>query len=452
MRAICHAARTGEVGGGKVFVLPVGLVVRTRTGERDNEAVTPPQAAVSRRASGRRAGIESTAMAALDDLRARLDAIDLRLVEGLAERLATVAEISRLKAAGLPFLRDHDREARLLARIEELAREHGIDPFRTQEIFREVIAMSLKAQEEALLDRARVERAAAAASRVAYQGTPGSYSHIAARKYFAERSADMEMTGYGSFEEALATAERGESGYAFLPIENTTAGSINQTYELLRRTELSIVGEEILHVRHCLLGLPEAQPERLRRVLSHPQALAQCGRYLSGLHGVEMVAAEDTAAAAQLVAEAGDPSQAAIASDEAADIHRLVVLARDIADQSENWTRFVVISALPLELDPRIPAKTSLVLVTPHRHGALAHCLDLLTEHGLNLTKLESRPVPRRPWEYLFYLDFEGALSSEPATRAVAALRRICPYLRVLGSYPARTTQAGAVDRPHLDG
>ena len=123
------------------------------------------------------------------------------------------------------------------------------------------------------------------------------------------------------------------------------------------------------------------------------------------------------------------------------------MIARDIADQEENWTRFVVISAIEMELDPRIPAKTSLVFTTRHHHGALARCLDILAENDLNLSKLESRPVPRRPWEYLFYVDFEGAAASEEAPMAIAELRRDCPYLKVLGSYPARTTAAGAVDR-----
>jgi chorismate mutase/prephenate dehydratase len=383
----------------------------------------------------------------LDKLRGRLDAVDRRLVETLRERLETVAGIARLKAEGLPFLRDHDREGELIARIEGWAREVGLDEFRTQEIFREIIAMSLKAQEEELLKREQVQRSARSANVVAYQGEPGSYSHIAARKYFATRSATMEFTGQPSFEDALRAAERGEAGYAFLPIENTTAGSINQTYDLLRQTELRIVGEEILHVRHCLLGLEGASVEELARVLSHPQGLVQCSRYLGSLGALEKVASEDTAAAAQKVHAEGDPRQAAIASEEAAELYGLIVLEQGIADQEENWTRFVVISGLEIEVDPRIPSKTSLVFTTRHHQGALAHCLEVLAQHGVNLTKLESRPVPRRPWEYLFYVDLEGSIQSEATSLAVAELRRECPYLRVLGSYPARTTADGAVDR-----
>jgi len=383
----------------------------------------------------------------LSELREKLDGVDRRLVETLRERLETVAGIAQVKAEGLSFLRDHERESELLQRIEDWARELGMDPFRTQEIFREVIAMSLKSQEEALLKRERVERSERAAFRVAFQGETGSYSNMAARKYFANRATAMEFQGQRSFAEALAAVERGEAGYAVLPIENTTAGSINQTYDLLRGTELGIVGEEILRIRHCLLALEGAELDSLERILSHPQALIQCSHFLSELHDVDQVAFNDTAAAARTVSSGGDPGQAAIASAEAGERFGLQVLARDIADQDENWTRFVVISGFEIEVDPRIPGKTSLVFSTRHNEGALAQCLNVLAEHGLNLSKLESRPVPRRPWEYMFYVDIDGSLGQEATSLALAELRRQCPYLRVLGSYPARTTADGAVDR-----
>jgi chorismate mutase/prephenate dehydratase len=386
-------------------------------------------------------------MMKLADARRILDQVDRQLVEILRHRLETVSEIAKIKAEGLSFLRDHDRESELLARVEGWARELGIDQFRVQEIFREVIAMSLKAQEETLLHRDRVERSVGAARRASFQGTVGAYSHIAARKYFAARSAEMEFMGTETFAEALELAETGKVGYAVLPIENTTAGSINQVYDLLRATPLRIVGEEILQVRHCLAALPGSSVGGIRRVLSHPQGLIQCAGFLSTLSGVEQVAFIDTAAAAQEVARLGDPTQAAISSEEAAEVHDLEILARQIADQDENWTRFVVISGIEIEIDPRIPAKTSLVFTTRHHQGALAECLNLLADHGLSLSKLESRPVPRRPWEYLFYVDLEGTLDTNDAALAIAELRRSCPYLRVLGTYPARTTTDGTVDR-----
>ena len=383
----------------------------------------------------------------LDHARLALDELDREFVELLRRRLETVAEIAGIKEKGLDFLRDHERESELLGRIEGLARELGIDQFRVQEIFREIIAMSLKAQEESLLRRDRVERSVGAALRASFQGTVGAYSHIAARKYFAARSTEMEFMGTETFAEALELAETGTVGYAVLPIENTTAGSINQVYDLLRKTPLQIVGEEILQVRHCLAGMPGAPIEGVRRVLSHPQGLIQCSNFIASLDRIEQVAFIDTAAAAQEVTRVGDPTQAAISSEEAAEVYNLEILARGIADQDENWTRFVVISGIEIRIDPRIPAKTSLVFTTRHHQGALAECLNLLAEHGLNLSTLESRPVPRRPWEYLFYVDVEGNLETDSAALAVAELRRTCPYLRVLGTYPARTTADGAVDR-----
>lgn len=382
----------------------------------------------------------------LDALRKRIDQTDREILEKLRDRLRHAEEVGRLKAAGAPFLRDEEREAELLRRVEGWARELGLDPFRCAEIFREIIAMSLKVQEETLLDRRSAERAAKNAHRVSYQGTEGAYSHLAAKKYFSGRPS-MEYTGFPTFAAALKEAEEGTSGYALLPIENTTAGSINETYDLLRHTDLKIVGEEVLAVRHCLLGSEAVEPSSLKRVLSHPQALAQCSRFLSSLPNAAATAFVDTAEAARYVANLADPTSAAIASEEAAKLYGLTILARDIADQEENWTRFVVVSAVDIVPDPRIPAKTSLVFATPHRHGALAHCLNILAEHGLNLTKLESRPVPRAPFQYLFYIDFEGALTEPAASRAVALLSRECPYLKVLGSYPARTTERGRVDR-----
>ena len=383
----------------------------------------------------------------LKELREALDRTDREILEKLRERLALVGEVARLKAAGLPFLRDHERERELLDRIERHARELGLDTFRAVEIYREVLAMSLKVQEEAMLRRSSAERSAANAHRVAFQGVPGAYSHLAAQKYFANPAGELELVGFPTFAAALREVERGDAGFAFLPVENTTAGSINETYDLLRHTDLSIVGEEVWDVRHCLLALRPCAPEELARVLSHPQALAQCRNFLATLPGVEAVPFADTADAARQVRDDGDPAAGAIASEEAARLYGLHVIAREIADQPENWTRFVVVSAVERVPDPRIPAKTSLVLTTPHRHGALAHCLNVVAEHGLNLTKLESRPVPRRPWEYMFYVDVEGSLAEAPVAAAVAALRADCPYLKVLGSYPARTTERGRVDR-----
>ncbi|MFZ5805260.1 MAG: prephenate dehydratase [Acidobacteriota bacterium] len=375
-------------------------------------------------------------------LRNQVDELDRKLLFLLRERLELVANIARQKRESLSSLRDPEREKAVLARVEALAGEAGLDPGLCRELFRVVLAMSVRVQEQALLGVH--PHWARNAHRCCYQGSPYAYSHLAAQRFFGSKSRHMDFLGMPTFAACVSAVETGEAGWAVLPIENTTAGSINETYDLLRHAAVSIVGEEVLPVEHCLLGLPGASLTGIRVVLSHPQALAQCRGFLASLPNVQVQAFVDTAEAAREVAYRQDPAVAAVASAEAGEAYGLQVLARAIADQQENWTRFVVVAANPLVPDPTLPAKTSLIFTTPHREGALAHCLAILAEHGLNLTKLESRPLPSRPWEYMFYVDFMGSLAEERVTLALGELESFCPFLKVLGSYPARTLAPGS--------
>jgi chorismate mutase/prephenate dehydratase len=371
----------------------------------------------------------------LQEIRNRLDAVDGALLDALAERHRLVLEVARLKAQGDTRLRDLPREEELLARLADRAHGAGLDPFFVTRLFREVISQSLRVQEEALVRRRDV-----AAGRVGFQGAEGAYSHAAALRHFGARGGAAVYRGYDSFEEMLEAVEAGELDYAVLPIENTTSGTVDAAYDLLARMDLSLVGEEVQEVDHCLLALEEVPLVRIRRVLSHPVALAQCGRFLRSLGDCHVEAFTDTAIAARHVREQQDLSQAAIASQEAGQLYGLKVLQRGIADQAENFTRMVIVARQPATWDLRIPCKTSLVLATRHEQGALARCLNVLVEHGLNLTKLESRPRPRTPWEYLFYLDFEGNLADPNVAEALRRTSAHASFLKVLGSYPARTT------------
>lgn len=372
----------------------------------------------------------------LEKLRRALHRLDAKLLQLLRQRLELASRVALTKKEALLALRDEVREREILTRVESLAQELGLDPTSCREIFREVLAMSIRAQEAVLLGPN--PSPPANAHRCCFQGSPWAYSHLAARKFFGTRSLHMEFVGLPTFAACVTTVEAKEAGWAVLPIENTTAGSINETYDLLRHTALRIVGEEILQVDHCLLALPGATVTGLRRILSHPQALAQCRAFLSTLGHVSLEAFVDTAEAAREVAQRGDPTVAALASAEAGQAYGLVVLASSVADQAENWTRFVVVSGQERIPEPGIPSKTSLIFTVPHREGALAHCLNILANRGCNLTKLESRPVPSRPWEYMFYVDFMGSVAEPRVVEALAELQRFCPSLKVLGSYPAR--------------
>ncbi|HLU48696.1 MAG TPA: prephenate dehydratase, partial [Planctomycetota bacterium] len=272
--------------------------------------------------------------------------------------------------------------------------------------------------------------------KVAYQGIDGAYSHLAAKKFFSALGEAVEFVGFKSFADVVEAVEDGSADYAVLPVENTTAGNINDVYDLLLRTKLSIVGEEIFPVRHCLLAVDDVPVSRIRRVLSHPQALAQCSRYLSQMKNCQADYYADTAMAVLKVKEDGDPTQAAIASEEAGRLYGLKVLARDLADQPQNFTRFVVVHRRPIKVDPRIPSKTSMVIATAHHPGALNKALDVLSQFEINMTKLDSRPKPGSPFDYLFYIDFEGHIEEERVERALTGLRAVTSYLKILGSYP----------------
>jgi chorismate mutase / prephenate dehydratase len=368
-------------------------------------------------------------------LRKSLDDIDAVLVSALGERARLARQIARVKAEGDGPVRDADRETALLQHRSAVGERLGLDPAFVRRIFREILDDSVRRQHDALQTS---EADAQQEMRVAFQGTEGAYGHQAALQHFAVAQRPIGFKAYATFRAMLEAVIEGHVERAMLPIENTTAGSVYESYDLLLRFNLSLAGEEIVDVRHCLLGVADVPLESLRRIHSHPQALSQCSEFLSRLPQCEGVSAANTALAAQHVRDLNSPTEAAIASEEAGSHFGLHVLRRDIANQPVNYTRFVVVSAAPVECDPRIAAKVSMVLSTRHEHGALVRCLNVIADEGLNVTKLESRPRPGTPWEYVFYVDVEGHESSPRMQAALAGLAERTVFLKVLGCYPAR--------------
>jgi prephenate dehydratase len=265
--------------------------------------------------------------------------------------------------------------------------------------------------------------------RIAYQGEPGAFSEAAARRV----SADAQLVPCRSFEEVFDSVQQGPAGYGVLPIENSIGGSIHRNYDLLLQHEIPIVGEVELPVVHHLLAVPGATLDMLKRVYSHPQGLAQCERFLRTLTGIEVIATYDTAGSAKMVADAGAKDAAAIASARAGEVFGLVPLASSIQDFDDNITRFIVIGRRPLKNS--VPDKTTIVFSVPNEPGALFKALSVFALRGIDLTKLESRPIPGRPWEYLFYADLAAARDSLVCARALGHLAEFAPTLRILGSY-----------------
>lgn len=371
----------------------------------------------------------------LDAIRRRIDAVDDGILGLLAKRRSLVRQVADLKQAGRTALRSPERERAILDRLLGAGRERGLEGRLVTRVFHEILDDSLLLQERLAQDGANGERGPRPV-RAVYQGVAGAYSHLAARAFFGD-GPEVACEGAATFAEVAARVESGAATHAVLPVENTTAGSVHPVYDLLLETRLAVVGEVVLRVDHCLVGLDGAPLSGLRRIYSHWQALAQCSRFLAGLPEARAVPWEDTALAAAKVREDGDPAQAAIASEEAALRHGLAVLRRDLADERENLTRFLVLAPEPVRVDLRVPAKTSLLMGTPHRPGSLLEPLAVLERHGLNLTKLESRPRKGSPFEYLFYLDFEGNVDEPRVSEALDALRSATSFLRLLGCYPS---------------
>ena len=271
-------------------------------------------------------------------------------------------------------------------------------------------------------------------TRVAFQGVAGAYSEQATRQFFGP---EVESVPCRTLADVFSATENNQADYGMLPVENAIAGSVTQSYELLMEHDLRIHAEVILRVRHLLLALPGTQLADLKRVRSHPQALAQCRRYLAR-HDLESEPAFDTAGSARDLVESKRTDTAVIASELAAELCNLDVLDRAIEDYPFNYTRFFILS---LSSPPRAQrSKTSLLFTTPHQSGVLYECLGEFARRHVNLTKIESRPRLNQPWQYFFYLDFEGHCQDPECEAAIMGLLRRSSYVKLLGSYPAATT------------
>ncbi len=265
---------------------------------------------------------------------------------------------------------------------------------------------------------------------VAFQGELGAYSELAALEFF---DRDVTVLPRPSFAQVFDAVSAGEADRGVIPIENSLAGSIHDNYDLLLARDLVITGEIKLRIAHNLLANPGARSGDLKRIYSHPQALSQCKDFLSTLEGVELVSVYDTAGAARRISEAGRTDEAAIASEQAALDYGLDILSAGIESNRKNYTRFLVLSRELLE--PAEDSKTSVVFATRNIPGALFKSLSVFALRDIDLYKIESRPIPGSPWEYMFYLDFDGDIRNDVSRRAIAHLEEIASYLKVLGSY-----------------
>ncbi len=367
----------------------------------------------------------------LSTLRDRIDHVDRQIIALLAERMRVVEEVANAKLDAASPFRDREREERLLLRLREHATAAGIDPHEIERLYRVVLDMSIAHQEATVRNRPD------APLRIAYQGVEGSYSHLAAQRRYGARTGGALLSGHDTFRSAADAVVNGIADLALLPIENTTAGSINETYDLLADGKLHVTGEVISAIHHCLLALPGVSVEELRVVISHPQALAQCHAFFASHPGIVPRADVDTAGAARRVAKTGDRTLGAIASAAAAQTYGLEILAHSMQTATGNATRFVEVSLRPAPVAEDARAKTSLLFELADRPGALGEVLVRFGAHRLSLSKLESRPIPSAPFTYRFYVDVFGHVASQPFQTVLDEVRPLTTRLHVLGTYAA---------------
>ncbi len=350
----------------------------------------------------------------LDDLRKEIDQIDSRLVELLARRAKIAENIGLEKVNMGRQIEDKQREKAVLKKAKELARKEGLDEADIEAIYQHIIALSRNRQGVS----------------VAFQGEIGSYSEEAAFSFFGSH---IQTRPYESLEGVFQAVEQDETQFGIAPIENSLEGSIARTYDLLLESDLKTCGELELKISHCLIAKKGATLDSIKKVYSHPQALGQCQAFLKHL-GCELVPTYDTAGSVKMIKDKAITNGAAIASYRAAGIYDMKVLAREIQDNAFNFTRFFVLGK---EDSPQTGHdKTSIVFSVKHKPGALYNFLKDLTENNINMTKIESRPTRQKPWEYNFYLDFEGHRQDNKAKEALEKLEASALFVKVLGSYP----------------
>ncbi|MBS4035619.1 MAG: bifunctional 3-deoxy-7-phosphoheptulonate synthase/chorismate mutase [Ignavibacterium sp.] len=372
----------------------------------------------------------------MKELRDRINQLDESLLKLLSERRTLSMDIIREKEKHEYNIRDKEREKDILSRIVETGKKLGLDTHYISKIFQDIIDDSINLQNEFVIRKSN--KIESGAVKIAIQGIEGSFSHLAAKKFFGHISNELVFNSFSDFESVIESVENDESDYAILPIENTTSGSINEVYDGLLSSNLSIVGEELFQVKHCLLGLEEIPLNNIQKIFTHYQAARQCSKFLYSLNKTQVEFLDDTAKSIIKIIELRKPEYAAIASKEAAALLGVKVLREEIANQAGNYTRFLVCSKSQIVVDKRIPAKTSLVLATAHKAGSLVEALSVFKEYGINMTKLQSRPIIGNPWEEKFYLDFEGNLSDLNVQKLIDELGKHTRYLKILGCYQSK--------------
>ncbi|CDG49052.1 bifunctional chorismate mutase/prephenate dehydratase [Serratia symbiotica] len=368
-------------------------------------------------------------------LRERISTLDLKLLALLAERRELAVEVCKTKLHSHQPIRDKERERDMLDALIAAARLHGLDSLFITRVFQLIIEDSVLTQQSLL--QHQLNQISQHAVRIAFLGPKGSYSHLAARQYAARHFDQLIECGCQMFQDIFTQVETGQADYAILPIENTSSGSINDVYDLLQHTSLSIVGELTNPIDHCVLVAKDSDLDQIETVYSHPQPFQQCSQFINRYPYWKIVYTESTAAAMKKVAKLNSPKSAALGSEAGGALYGLQVLEHNLANQQQNITRFIVLARKAINVSEQVPAKTTLIMATGQQSGALVEALLVLRDNDIIMTKLESRPINGNPWEEMFYIDVQANLRSGAMQKSLQDLVPITRSLKVLGCYPS---------------
>jgi len=371
----------------------------------------------------------------LNEIRKEITTLDQDLLTLFAKRRALTLNVAKSKVQQIRPIRDPQREQELLVRLVKQGKALGLDAHYVTKIFHTIIEDSVLNQQAYLQSLANPALQLPTVS-VAFLGDKGSYSYLASHRYFSRRAEKIIESGCKNFIDIFQQVESGQVDYGMLPVENTSSGSINEVYDLLQHTNLSIVGEITQPVEHCLLSATTTRLDKIKTIYAHGQPFAQCSNFLDKQSNIRIEYCDSTADAMAKVAELQDDSIAVIGSEEGGKLYNLHALEKSIANQTENHSRFILVARKSVEVAEQIPAKTTIILATGQKAGALVECLLVLKDKGINMCKLESRPIQGRPWEEMFYIDVEANLKSFSLQEAISQITEHTNFIKVLGCYP----------------
>jgi chorismate mutase/prephenate dehydratase len=371
----------------------------------------------------------------LNEIRQQITRLDQDLLAMFAKRRALTLNVAKSKVQQIRPIRDQQREQELLIRLINHGKSLGLDAHYVTSVFQTIIEDSVLNQQAYLQNLANPNIQVPTVS-VAFLGDKGSYSYLASHRYFSRRAEKIIEYGCQNFQAIFQQVESGQVDYGMLPIENTSSGSINEVYDLLQHTSLSIVGEITQPIEHCLLTAVNTSLSNIKTIYAHGQPFAQCSNFLDKQSGIRIEYCDSTADAMAKVAELQDETIAVIGSEEGGQLYQLHALEQSIANQTENHSRFILVARKGVEVAEQIPAKTAIILATGQKAGALVECLLVLKEKGINMCKLESRPIQGRPWEEMFYIDVEANLKSFALQEAISEITPHTNFIKVLGCYP----------------